>query len=321
MERRPTLALLAVLLALAGCAHPSGSMSMRPVDDAGLAEEASREVPEPGDRPPMFEQTVVRDAIEGGSTTTVAPRPPVESGLPFRYDGRFYNLSWTVVETTPGYGTGIQIDYNASSVDGEVIAYGDLPAVDRQRLTPLVEGPRERREPGYDFGVGVTYSESEAESSVLVPDQRYDAVRYRGEVYPINVEEPDRIELNRYRYRATEVAGSPDTYGASLREAYAFELSGLSEAERSVVEGALNSTYYADSTDDEGFAALVERFQSRRAVTSDEYGGSWVVRYDGRVYWVEMDYGAFVADDSDPVTQPEETPPPEAGLVIRPVGP
>jgi hypothetical protein len=25
-----------------------------------------------------------------------------------------------------------------------------------------------------------------------------------------------------------------------------------------------------------------------------------------------MDYGAFVTDDDDPVTRPEETPPPEA---------
>jgi hypothetical protein len=237
--------------------------------------------------------------------------------LPFRQGDRFYNLSWTVVDTTPGYRTGIRIDYNASSVEGSVIAYEELPTVDRQRLAPLLDGPREGRQPGYDLGLGVTYSESEAESSVLVPEQQYDAVRYQGETYPIGVDDSERIELNRYRYDSTLVAESPETYGASLREEYAFELSGLSDAERSVVEEALNSTYYADSTDDEGFGALVERFQSRRAVTSDEFGGSWVVRYDGQVYWAEMDYGAFVTDD-DPVTQPEETPPPEAGLVVRP---
>lgn len=310
MERRlpVAVALLAVLLALAGCAHPSGSISMRAVDDAGLAEEASREVPDPEDRRPGRDTGVVERAIESGSATTVGLRPPVESGLPFRHGGRFYNLSGSVVETTPGYRAGIEIDYNASSVEGNVVDYEDLPAVDRQRLAPLVNSPREGRKPGYDIGVGVTYSESEAESSVLVPDQQYDAVRYQGETYPIGVEEPERVELKRYRYEATVVAETPGAYGSYLREEYEFRLSGLSDAERTVVEEALNSTYYADSTDDEGFAALVERFQDRRAVTADEFRGSFVVRYDGRLYWVEMDYGAFVTDD-DAVTQPEETPP------------
>ena len=309
-RRVAILSLLAVLLALAGCAHPSGSMSMRAVDDAGLAEEASREVPDPDDPPPTRDVSVVERAIEDGSATTVGLRPPVDSGLPFRHDGGFYNLSWTVVDTTPGYRAGIRIDYNATSVSGDVIDYEDLPTVDRRRLAPLMDTSREGREPGYDTGIGVTYSEAEAESSVLVPDQRYDAVRYEGETFPIDVEGPDSVELKRYRYEATVVAESPEAYGATLREEYAFRLSSLSDAERTVVEEALNSTYYADSTDDEGFASLVERFQSRRAVRSDEYGGSWVVRYDGRHYWVEMDYGAFVTDD-DPVTQPEETPPPE----------
>jgi hypothetical protein len=187
-------------------------------------------------------------------------------------------------------------------------SYEDLPAVDRRRLAPLMDTTREGRDPGYDIGVGVTYSETEVDSSVLVPDQRYDAVRYQGETFPIDVEGPERVELKRYRYDATPVADSPEAYGSSLREEYAVPLSGLSEAERGVVEESINSTYYADSTDDEGFGSLVERFQSRRAVRSDEFGGSWVVRYDGRVYWVEMDYGAFVTDD-DPVTELEETPP------------
>ncbi|MEF8852925.1 MAG: hypothetical protein V5A28_10965 [Haloarculaceae archaeon] len=313
MERRLSVAVafLAVLLALAGCAHPSGSVSMRPVDDAGLAQEASREVPQSDDLPPTRDASVVERAIESGSGTTVGQRPPVETGLPFRHEGRFYNLSRTVVGTTPGYRAGIEVDYNASSVDGEGIDYADLPAVDRRRLRPPLDRPREGREPGYDLGIGVTYSEAEAASSVLVPDQRYDAVRYRGETYPVRVDEPERIELKRYRYEARVVAESPEAYGSQLRSEYGFALADLSDAERTVVEEALNSTYYADSTEDEAFAALVERFQSRRAVTGDEYGGSFVVRYDGDLYWVEIDYGAFVTDD-DSVTQPEETPPPEA---------
>jgi hypothetical protein len=312
MDRRllSTLVLFALLAVLGGCAHPSGMLSMQPVEDADLAEEGSRALPETDDTRPGFDSGVARRAVENGSATATAPRPPVEPGLPFRHDGRFYNLSYTVTGTTPGYSTGIEIDYNASSVEGSVIAYEDLPAVDRERVEPLVTNPRERREPGYDFGVGVVYTEREAESSVLVTEQEYDAIRYRGETYPIRIEEPEQVEFDTYRYEATVVADSAETYGSFLREEYAFTLSGLSDAEQSVVDEAANGTYYAGSSDEQGFASLVERFRSRRAVESDEYGGSWVVRYDGQLYWAEMDYGAFAGDD-DTVTRPEETPPPE----------
>jgi hypothetical protein len=314
MDRRllSTVALLALLTVLGGCAHPSGSLSMQPVDDVELAEEASRTLPEDDDRPPGFDTDVARRAVENGTATTVAAREPVEAGLPFRHEGRFYNVSYTITGTTPGYRAGIEIDYNASSVEGSVIAYEDLPAVDRERLEPLVERPTDRREPGYDFGIGVTYTESEAESSVLVTEQQYDAVSYRGETYPIRVDDPEETDLDNYRYEATLVADSAEAYGTFLREEYAFTLSGLSDAEQSVVDEAANGTYYAGSSDEQGFASLVERFQSRRAVASDEFGGSWVVRYDGQLYWAQMDYGAFVTDDDDPVTRPEETPPPEA---------
>jgi len=298
---------------LGGCAHPAGSLTMQPVDDVDLAEEASRTLPEEeGGLPPGFDNGVARRAIENGSATTVGARPPVEAGLPFRHEGQFYNVSYTVTGTTPGYHTGIEIDYNASSFEGSVVAYEDLPAVDRERVEPLVKGPTDRRQPGYDFGATTTYTEREAESSVLVPDQEYDAVSYRGETYPIRVNGPERTELDNYRYEATVVAESAEAYGSYLREEYAFTLSGLSDAERSVLDEAANGTYYAGSSDEQGFASLVERFQSQRAVAGDEYGGSWVVRYEGQLYWTSMDYGAYVTDDSDPVTRPEETPPPEA---------
>lgn len=312
MDRRllSTVALFAVLAMLGGCAHPSGMLSMQPADDVDLAEQASRTLPDDDPRP-GFDSDVARRAIENGSATTVSPRPPVESGLPLRHDGQFYDVSYTVTGTTSGYRAGVEIDYNASSVDGSVVAYRDLPAVDRERVELLVRNPRDRLEPGYDFGVGVTYTESEAESSVLVTEQEYDAIRYQGETYPIRVEDSEQVELNNYRYEAAVVADSPEAYGSFLREEYAFTLSELSDAEQSAVDEAANGTYYAGSSDEQGFASLVERFQSHRAVTADEHGGSWVVRYDGQLYWAEMDYGAYVTDD-DPVTPPEETPPPEA---------
>lgn len=310
MRRRTVLALalVALLAGLGGCSA-EGSLSMQPVDDAGLAEAASE--PLPSDGPPGADRDVARRAVENGTATAVGDRPPVDVTLPYRHDGRFYALDYGENGTEPGYDVGIRIDYNASSVDGTVVDYRDLPAVDREVLSFLVSRDRpgeERLEPGYDVGVGATYTEADAESSVLVPTQAYDAVRYEGEVYPIGVES-ERETLTVYRYEATVVAESAAAYAAQLRDRYAFELSGLSDAERDIVEGALNDTYYIEDSDDEAFASLVDRFRSHEPVAEDDIYGRYVVRYEGQLYWAELDYGSYVTDTEPTVTRPSATPP------------
>ncbi|MEF8852926.1 MAG: hypothetical protein V5A28_10970 [Haloarculaceae archaeon] len=284
-------ALVALLAVTAGCSA-AGSLSMEPVDDAELAREASVELPDGPD------DAVVRRAVENGTATVVDRRPPVTEQLPFRHEGRFYAVNYTETGTEPGYDVSVRIDYNASSVDGEVVDYADLPAVDRRLLADALERtdlPEERLQEGYDFGVGRTYTESEGETSALVEGPTVDAVRYEGEVYPVDVS-VESTTLMVYRYEATLVADSPDAYAGQLRDRYAFTLSGLSEAERGVVEEARNDTFYAENDDNEGFASLVERFRDRRAVEETEYSGSFVVRYDGQLYWVGVDYGNYAED-------------------------
>lgn len=294
MRRRTALAtlLVALLAGLAGCSA-AGSLSMTPVDDRGLAEAASNPVP---DDAPDRDRDVVRRAVENGTATAVGDRPPVDEPLPFRHDGAFYDLDYAENGTEPGYDVEIRVDYNASAVDGTVVDYADLPAADRAALSFL---DRERRpgesnlQDGYDFGIGTTYSEADAESSVLAPTQEYDAVRYDGETYPVDVD-ADRTDLTVYRYEATRVAESHEAYAADLRAAHEFELSGLSAAERSIVAESLDDTYYEEDSNDEAFASLVDRFRAQEPVTESESRGSYVVRYDGQLYWVELDYAGYV---------------------------
>jgi hypothetical protein len=312
MRHRTVLALglVALLAGLSGCSA-AGSLSLTPVDDRALAEEASR--PLPADAPPDADESVVRRAIENGTATAVGDYPPVDEQLPFRHEGRFYAVDYAENGTAPGYDVGIRIDFNASSVDGTVVDYGELPAVDRETLEfVLTQEPpdEERLEPGYDFGVGAIYTGSDAESSVLAPTQEYDAVRYEGEVYPIDVQ-AERETLTVYRYQASLVAESHEAYAESLRDRHEFELSGLSDAERTVVEDALNGTNYIEDSDNEAFDSLVDRFRAHEPVEETDYGGSYVVRYDGRLYWAEVDYGSYVTDDGGP-TRPAETPPPQS---------
>jgi hypothetical protein len=287
------LALVALLAGLSGCSA-EGSLSLTPVDDRALAEEASHALPT--DAPSDEDERVVRRAVENGTATAVGADPPVNESLPFRHDGRFYAVGYAENGTEPGYDVGIRIDFNASSVDGAVVDYEELPVVDRDTLEfVLTQRPpdEDALEPGYDFGVGAVYTESDAESSVLVPTQEYDAVRYEGEIYPVDVE-AERTELTVYRYEAELVAESHEVYADSLRERYEFELSGLSQGERDLVNGSLNGTYWVEDSDNEAFDALVDRFRAHEPVEETDYGGFYVVRYDGERYWAEIDYGSYV---------------------------
>ncbi|GGM75107.1 hypothetical protein J2752_002815 [Halarchaeum rubridurum] len=42
--------------------------------------------------------------------------------------------------------------------------------------------------------------------------------------------------------------------------------------------------------------SVLERFRAHDAVQRGEMHGSWVVRYDGRVYWADLHYGQFVEE-------------------------
>ena len=298
MDRRTVLAvaLVGLLAALAGCSG-EGSISMDQVDDEALTERASHNLTiiEPGQ-----DRALVREAIENGSVTTVGDEPPVSRELPLRHDGGFYDISHTAAGSQPGYTGVVEIDYNASTVDGETVDYQDLPAVDQRTLDALLTGPRvddSLLEPGYDRATELGYTESEANSSVLVVGQEYDAVRYEGETYPLGVSAGSQT-LTVYRYEASTVAETAGEYATTLREDYEFELSGLSDSERDVVDDALNGTKYIDDSDNSGFDSLVDRFRQHQPVVGDDDSGNYLVRYDGERYWVEVNYGSYIDGES-----------------------
>lgn len=287
------------MAALAGCADPAGSLRMEPVDDDGLAERASNDV-DTSDLPAEASREIrtretVRRVIENGSLNVTTPGPPIDAELPYEYRGAYYDLSHEQVDTRSGVKTEIEVDFNATSPEGPEVAFADLPAADREKLEPtLGDGPRMYR-PGPEIGVHVTYPDPAAANSTLLSHAGGSMILvHEGEEYALAIEETSEATLGVYRYEVTQRAGSAEAYAEELKDEYAFSLSGLSDGEASVVEEALDGSYYAESTDDDGFAALVERFRGRDGIRKDEYGGDFLVRYDGQLYFVEMEYGAFV---------------------------
>lgn len=288
MSRR-LLALLGlvVLAALAGCSAP-GSISLEPVTDADLAAEASRPMPPAEAEGP---HSVIYGAVENGSATIDGTSEPVDSeGPPVEVDGAYYRLSTEVVDRHTETSVRVEVDYNGS-VDGSAVDYDDLSEADRELLGGLFPPDTGHLTDGYDKGSVGRYDASEADDSALLTGD-YAAVRYEGERYPIRLHTRE-IDVQTYRYTVEEVAPDATSYAESLREQYAFTLSGLSEAERSVVEEATEGSYYAENDDDEAFRSVLERFRAHEAFHEEEYRGEWIVRYRGTVYWAELDYSEY----------------------------
>lgn len=289
------------LVALAGCSQPAGSLSMDPVNDTELADHASTTVPEDElaaehERGPQPQ--VLSRAVQNESATVAATDPPHKNNSTvYRTGDRFYTLSYTTVGTTSGREVTYRFDGNATTDEADrngwaTVAYDDLPPVDRAMLrTPLSvitaeEGSRssikERR----------TYSPSELNQSVIA-DQRYDAIRYDGTLVEVDVTSSEPRPLTVYRYQPRLVATTADAYAACLRDEYVFELSGLDPNTRETVNEAADGTYRAENTSDTAFRSLLETFHSHTAVSANTASGSWITRYEGRLYWVDLRYTGF----------------------------
>lgn len=311
MRRRLILAAVAVLaaLALAGCADAAGSVRMQPVNDTALADRASEETTGAGFYPAIDRQRTARQVIANGSGTVVDHRPPLASSLPYEYRGRYYNLSYEVVDSQSGVQTMVRVDYNATDPNGTRLAFDELSAADRAKLRPMFENPPDFRREGPEGELALDYVESAAGSSTLLDhEDEQVVVAYDGREYAVGVAGTREVTLDTYRYEATRVAESPETYADALTRRYGFTLSNLNENETAVVESALDDSYYADSTDDAGFDALVDRFLAHPAVERDDNSGHWIVRYEGQRYWVELRFGAFLEDGGGTITSPAVTP-------------
>lgn len=289
MRRRAFLATAATALpiALAGCAHPTdGSLSMGAVENnsaiadryAGSADGLSPEL-----------QDLVAATIDGREPRTEGTTPELESPRPVEYEGAYYQITHEVVGSRLAMRYDVRVDYDPESQPDRVIAYPDLPAADTEALDGLIP-PAERRDrtsDGFDIGRGYTYPE-DAES--VLRDGEYGGVSYEGTTYGVNVEEGREVTVNTYVYHAEQVAESASELGQQLRERYHFTLSGLSGAERDIVEQAIEGTYFPDSDVPDAFRSLSDRFRVHDGIVVDEYSGTWLAEYDGTMYWADLQY-------------------------------
>lgn len=294
------------LVALAGCGQPAGSLSMEPVNDSELADNASTRVsadeladPENHDRGTR----ILRQAVENESAMVAATEPPHRANeTVYRTDDRFFTLSYTAVNTTTGRQVTYRLDRNVTTDEVDqngwtVADYDALPPVDRAALHAPVSALSsdtldDEDIPPEGFEEERIYSPTELDRSAIA-DGQYDVVRHEDTLIELDVVSGESLPLTVYRYQPKPVATGAGTYAACLRDAYTFELSGLDSETRAVVAEATDGTYRTENTSDQAFRSLLDRFHSRRAISADTSSGSWLVRYDGRLYWADLRYAHF----------------------------
>jgi len=277
------------VVSLAGCADPRAVLTLEEADDAELADRVATDVGGTDG------EGVVRRAVENGTHTTTGDssglEPPVEAG-PVAYDGAYYDLS---VESTTVAEDRLYIlrveNLGEEAVDGEV-TYDELPEADRTALAEVFEDEGSAQE-GFEGGTEYPYAEGEYADSVLVDGA---TVVRDGLRYEVEAERRRTIERQEFTYTAEEVAESAEEFGGWAREKYGFALEGLSDGEREVVEEAVDTGGYYEGSVTEGFESLVRRFREHRAVTSGEFGGEWIVEYEGTTYLADVSHPSSLSE-------------------------
>lgn len=279
MRRRQVLVSGATLLAapLAGCGHPPVVLDMNDATAGDIAGEVSTTA-----EPESEEFALVQSAIENGSATRRGRSELFGLVDTVRVNGTFYEVSETRLGSREVRVFELLVDLdptNATPARGE-IAFEDLPGPDRRRLEPLLTRDEPPQRDGYDVGVEYGTAAEVGNGSVLVPERQYDVVVHQGSRYRVAVDSRTAAEAE-YRYEVTEVAPDVETFADQVRDRYLFELTGLSEAEREVVQEAIDSGYFEDS---DAFRSVVERIRSHEGIRVDDFYGTWLLRFEGTEY-------------------------------------
>ena len=285
MRRRRFLASGTALLtvSLAGCAHPSVVLDLNAATADDIADEVSMD-PDPGSE----EHDVVASAVENGSATRRGRYELFDRTDAVRIDGAVYEVSETRTASSEVTVYEVLVDFDPEDATPELgeIAFEDLPETDRERLEPIVSEADPPRGDGYDVGVGYGSAEEVGNGSVFVPERRYDVLVYEGERYRVAVDSRTAPEAE-YRYEATEVAPDVETFAERVRDRYLFVLSGLSDAEREVVEESIDGAYFED---DEAFRSVVDRIREHDGISEDDFYGTWLLEYEGTEYLAYVEW-------------------------------
>ena len=283
MRRRQFLAGGTALLsvAIAGCGHPNVVLDLDEASDEDIADERSTRV-EPGSE----EYQVVTSARDDGAATRSGRRELFERTNAVRVDDAVYEVSETRLESSEATVYGVDVAFNRDDTKATVgeVAYDDLPSFDREKLDVIPDASTTDRE--YNVYVEYGTAEDVGNRSVFVPDPQYDVVTHEGDRYRVAVESKT-VSAGEYRYEVTEVAPDVESFADQVREEYLFALTGLSTAEREVVEEAIDGAYYED---DDAFRSVVGKIRDHEGLNVEDSYGMWLLSYEDVEYLTDVEW-------------------------------
>lgn len=279
MQRRQFLATGATLfsVAVAGCAHPPVVLDM----DEASAEDIARDASLSPD-PDSEEYALVTAAIENGSATRTGSFELFDRTDTVEVNDTFYEVSETKLDSSEEVRYEVYLDVEPADTTPErgEIAFADLPAVDRERLEPVLAEHPTPGGSGYEIIVDYGPAEAVGDESVFVPERQYDILVHEGTRYGVAVDSRTASEAT-YQYAVTTVADDTEAFADRIRDRYLFALSGLSEAEREVVTDAIDGGYYED---DEAFRSVIDRLRDHDGLETEGSYGRWLLEYEGVAY-------------------------------------
>lgn len=282
-----------------GAQIPAARLQMMPVDDADIGKRHARHV---GRYTVHAGRPVIERAVENGSTTIDAEFPPVNSGERVWWSDRgVYRFDYEIGDERPATRYFWNLEPAEEAAERETVRFEDLSRIDREkfRLVGLADGAYGERSP-LDVGGTFKYANEDRDESALVPTPEHPVIVWgpdRRARFSVTDSNSKNATLKTYRYTADRIAPTVAAYGRELRDRYTFELSGLSDAERGIVEQAVEDHGYTverGESPPEAFGSLAEKLRRQEAVNDHREGitGEYLATYDEQIYWAELINGA-----------------------------
>jgi len=292
--RRRALLSAGVAVATSGCfgfgSHcgRSATLELSAVSDADVADAESDD---PDSLSPPERDALVA-ARRDEEPTMWSISDPFSSVEYLVTEGTYYAVETTVESTVerPGYALSLDTDGATAESGTRVVAFEDLPEVDRAALFAALgyPGPREmaRYERARSIGMGGTlaYPTDDAESrSELVPDRSFDVLRIAGRDFRMDVGDPRQVTLERIRIGVREVAATPAALARLVYDRDGVDLDdNLSAEQRDIVETATDEGYDECAPYSDAFADL-------QGALGGTGGGSFdYANYEHEWYAVEL---------------------------------
>lgn len=293
--RRRALLSAGVAAATSGCfgfgssCGRSATLELSSVSDADVADAAS-DAPDSLSPP---ERDALAAARRDEDPTMWSISDPFSSVEYIVIEGAYYAVE-TAVESTverPGYALSLDTDGATAESGTRLVAFEDLPDVDRAALFAALGYPGSREMARYErarsIGMGGTlaYPTDDAESrSELVPDPSFDVLRIAGRDFRMDVGEPRQVVVEQIRIGVREVATRPAGLARLVYDRDGVDLDDqtLSSEQRDIVETAIDEGYDECAPYSDAFAEL-------QGVLGGTDGGSFdYANYRDEWYAVEL---------------------------------